>query len=162
MHQRDQRMGRLQFLGRIRQHAERETVDHDRPALRHVGEMRLRGRARERGGMRKTLAEVEYLRPPAKLTQFGDHAAIIGIAAGRRIEVARDRKDEITFHKGASYQARAFGNSPTVTRIAEISFAGRPSLFAFTAAANWSNTQRVSHSVVVLTPLNSAMSSRFL
>ena len=71
------------------------------------------------------------------IAQFGDHAAIIGIAAGRSRKVARHRENEIAFHQsGASYQARAFGDSPTVTRIAEISFGSRPSLPAFTAAAN--------------------------
>src|SRR5689334_13245124 len=113
--------------------------------------------------MGKPFAQIQHLRPPAELSQFRDHAFVVSIAAGRSVEIARHRKYEVAFHQsGASYQARAFGDSPTVTRIAVISFGARPSLFAFTAAANWSKTQRVSHSVVVLTPLNAAMSSRFL
>src|SRR4029079_18204672 len=163
MNHRDQRMGFAERFRLLWHHAEGEPVDHDGAALRHVGELRLRGRARQRTWMRESFAQVQDLRPPTQFAQFRNHALVVSIAAGRRVEVARHRENEVAFHQsGASYQARALGDSPTVTRIAVISFGARPSLFAFTAAANWSNTQRVSHSVVVLTPLNSAISSRFL
>ncbi len=97
----------------------------------------LRGRARQRIRTREAFAEIDDLRPPAKLAQLRDHALVVGIAAGRGIEIARHREDEIAFHQsGASYQARALGDSPTVTRRPEISRGARPSLSAFTAAAN--------------------------
>src|SRR5205085_10723884 len=150
-------------FGFLWHHAERQTVDHDRAAFRHIMQMRVRGRPCQRRGPRKALAEIEHLRPPAEFAQLRNHTLVISITAGRGVEVARRGKDQIALHQsGASYQARAFGDSPTVTRIAEISRGARPSLPAFTASANWSNTQRVSHSVVVLTPLNCGMSSRFL
>src|SRR4029077_4584858 len=135
-------------------------VDHDRTALRHVMELRVGSSTRQRGRARKAFAQVQHLRAPAEPAQLRDHALVIGIAAGRSVEIARHRKHDIAFHQSrASYQARAFGDSPTVTRIAAMSRGLRPSLPALTASANWSNTQRVSHSVVVLTPLNCAMSS---
>src|SRR5215208_2975386 len=163
VNQRDQRMRLTQGFGLIRHHTEREPVDHDRTSLRHIGQVRPRGCPDQRGWIWKTLAQIEQFGTPTEFAQFRDHALVISITAGRSIEIARHRENEVAFHQsGASYHARALGDSPTVTRIAAISFGERPSLLAFTAAANWSNTHRVSHSVVVLTPLNSAMSSRFL
>src|SRR3954452_16597307 len=163
MHHRDQRMALAQRFRLIGHHAECEPVDHDGTAFRHVVQLRLRGCARQLARMRKAFAKIDNLRTPAEFAQFRDHALVIGVAAGRSIEIARYCENEIAFHQsGASYQARAFGDSPTVTRNAETSGGVRPSLFAVTAAANCSNTQCVSHSVVVLTPLNSGMSSRFL
>ena len=65
----------------------------------------------------------------------------------------RDREDEIALHhKGASYQARAFGDLPTVTRIAEISRGVAAELACLHGGGERSNTQRVRHSVVVLRP----------
>src|SRR2546423_14779788 len=156
-------MGDAERLRGLRQHPKRQPIDHDRTAFRDIMKMRIRSGTGQRGGPRKSLAEIQHFGPPAKFAQLRDHALVVSIAAGRSLEIAGHRKDHVAFHhKSASYQPRALGDSPTVTRIAEISRGARPNLPAFTASANWSNTQRVSHSVVVLTPLNCAISSRFL
>ena len=137
MHQCDQRMSDAQRLRRLGQHTKCQPIDHDRAAFRHIPKVRVRGGACQRGRVRKSLTEIEDFRPPAKFAQFGDHTPIIGIAAGRSVEIARHRENEIALHhKGASYHARAFGDSATVTRNAKISRGARPSLSPFSAAAN--------------------------
>src|SRR5262249_47492680 len=112
-------------------------------------------------GTRKLAAHVHHVGMPAEARKLGDHAAVVGVAAGRRIESTRDGEHEAPLHhNGASYQARADGDSPMVMRSAAISRPSRPSLPPRTASASPSNTWRVRNSVVVLTFLNAATSSR--
>ena len=134
VHQRDQRMGvaRLAAASGITPKAS-PSITIGRPFGTSGKASRRRPPASARSGAGKPSPRLRHFGPPAERAQFRDHAPVIDIAAGRRIEVARDREDEVAFHhKGASYQARAFGDSPTVTRSAGISRGSRPSLPAFT------------------------------
>src|SRR5262249_4876394 len=93
------------------------------------------------------------------LPQSGNHAAVILVAPGRLIEAPRHRKSYCR-HNAPSYDARAVGDSATVTLMAPISRPLRPSSPFFTAAASSSKMCLVRNSVVVLTDLNTGISSR--
>src|SRR5262245_19772756 len=110
--------------------------------------------------MRKTIAKVDHLRPPTQRRKLCDDAPIIPVAAGWCGEVARYREERVSYHRDASYQARATGDSATVTRIDLSALPSRPSLPARAAAARWSKRCLVKNSVVVLMPLNCGSSSR--
>src|SRR6185503_4764109 len=69
-------------------------------------------------------------------------------------------KHHLLHRNGASYQARALGDSATVTRIDDSSLPGRPRPPERAASANRSWTYLVRNSVVVFTPLNWGRSSR--
>ena len=128
MHQRDESMGCAQCLGGIRQHAEGKAVDHDRRADRQRCQSRPGGRAGIRRGKWKSVAEVDHRGPPAKRRKPFDDAAVIDVAAGRGRKLARHGEHDLPHHNGASYQARATGDSATVTRIDLSSRPSRPSL----------------------------------
>src|SRR4051794_2425824 len=128
MHEREQRMIFCEFRGYLRENAESKTVDDNRATRRGRHEPRSCGGALRSCRMRKTLAEIDDIDHPTQLLDFRDHPAIVGIAAGRRGKVARHRKRNAPHHKGASYQARATGDSEIVTRIAFSSRPSRPSL----------------------------------
>src|SRR5262249_19410801 len=160
MHQRNQGVARAHRLRGVRQRAKGEAVDHERTAM---GQRRYsRAGARARLGRRagKTIAKVDDLRAPAERRKLRDDPPIVGVAAGGSAEVARYREEDLLYHSGASYQARAVGDSATVTRIDASSRPSRPSLPARAAAAKCSNRCRVKNSVVVLMPLNCGSSSR--
>ena len=86
MYQRDQRMDDAEGFGFLWHHAERQTVDHDRAAFWHIMQMRVCDGACEGGRSRKSFAQIEHLRPPAEFAQLRNHALVVSIAAGRRIE----------------------------------------------------------------------------
>src|SRR5215211_1080228 len=151
----------MQPRGRVGHHAERKPVDHDAQAMRCGYEPGVRTSVGDRTWTGKFAAEIENPRLPAEPLELGDHAPIVDIASGRRGKVSRNGENEVTHHhNGASYHARADGDSPMVTRIALISRPSRPSLPARTASASRSYTYLVRNSVVVLTPLNCGSSSR--
>src|SRR5712691_7524861 len=161
MHQRDRLVAETQRSGGLGKHAERKPVDHDDPSVRHGREPRPRCVKACRARAGEFIAEIENVRMPAQAAELGDHAPVVGVTSGRRVEVAWNRKDKASaHHTGASYHARADGDSAIVTRIAAISRPSRPSLPARTCSAIWSNTCRVRNSVVVLRSLKSGNSSR--
>src|SRR4051812_27805295 len=100
--------------------------------------------------MRKTVPEIQDLDVPAKRREFRNDAAVIGTPAGRCRKITRDRKHNRLHHNGASYQARAVGDSDTVTRMALSSRPSRPSALLRAASASSLNTNLVRNSVVVL------------
>ena len=160
VHQGDHPVGALHGLRRIRQHAERQPIDHDRRPGRQGGEARRGGGVSPCGRAGKAVAESQHTRVPAAVRQFGDDPPIVGIAAGRRGKVARHREHQFS-HNGASYQARATGDSETVTRTEWRSLPSRPSLPERAACASRSYRYLVRNSVVVLVPRNCGRSSRF-
>ena len=102
MHQGEQEMFLAQFFRGLGQHAQRQPVDDDRTVLRHAGKLvagrSLGGRVRAR----KAVAQPDDVDLPAELLQFRDHAAVVGIASGRRVEIAGHRKRDALHHNGAS------------------------------------------------------------
>src|ERR687893_703108 len=140
-------MGVAQSFRRGRHHTEREAVDDDRSPDRQAGKRKARLPVSLRSGVRKPFAEIEHVDVPAETTQLGDDPRVIRIAAGRSVEAPRNREgDGRRHHTGASYQARAEGDSPIVTRTDAISRPLRPSSFARTASATLSNTCLVKNS----------------
>src|SRR4051794_29795107 len=160
MYQRDELMCLMESLGRIRESAESEAVDHHRMVSRQRGQARAGGNLFRGAWMRKAVAEIQDLDVPAKRRELRNDAPVIGIATGRCGEIARHRKHHRLHHNGASYHARAVGDSETVTRMALSSRPSRPSASPRAASASMSNTYRVRNSVVVLVPLNCGRSSR--
>ncbi len=138
MHQSDQPMGRTQALSGLRQNAKCKPVDHDRHRGIERRKRRPGLRPYRRARARKLLAQRECARVPAERAKLGDDAPVVDIAAGRGFEVARHREHDLLHHNGASYQARAVGDSATVTRIAASSRPERPSAPVRAAAASWS------------------------
>src|SRR6516162_11336217 len=117
MHQRDQWMARTQRLGGLRQHTEGEAVDHDGMTGRQRRKSCAGGGAGIGRGIRKSVPEIDDLDAPSERRKLGDDPPVIGIAAGWGRKVARHREGGLPYHNGASYQARASGDSATVTRI---------------------------------------------
>src|SRR5205085_9230293 len=95
-----------------------QSIDDDARAARQRGQPRTGSLPYRPARARKTFAEVEHARAPAERGKFCDDATIITVAAGRRVDVAGNREHDLLHHSGASYQARADGDSATVTRIA--------------------------------------------
>src|SRR5580704_2109686 len=157
MHEGNDWMGCTQDCGGLREDAVGQPIDDNRPAGRHPLQAHQRLADRRIVRTRKALAEVDNIDVAAEPPQFRDHAPVIGVAAGRLVETAGHRKGE-RYHSVASYQARAEGDSATVTRIVEMSRPSRPSPPLFTAAARPSKTCRVRNSVVVLADRNCGMS----
>ena len=135
MHKRDQLVARTQRRGGLRQYPEGEAVDHDRTTRRQRRKSCTGRGAGIGGGMRKSVAKVDDLDAPIALRKLRDDAAVVGIAAGRGRKVARHGEGGLPYHNGASYQARASGDSATVTRIDLSSRPARPSLPARAAPA---------------------------
>ena len=153
MHQRDQRIACAQARAPPPATPKAQAIDNDRATAR-ISRALPRDVLRSGARPRKTVAEPRR-RPASRALQFRDDAPIIGVAAGRRREIARHREGEPLHHNGASYQARATCDSEMVTRIALSSRPSRPSLPARAASASWSKMCLVRNSVVVLAPLNS-------
>src|SRR5262249_27377089 len=150
MHQREQWMARAQRRGDLRQHPEGEAVDHDRMTGRQRRKS-CAGRGAGIGrGIRKSVAKVDDLDAPTERRELRDDPRVIGIAASWGRKVARPREGGLPHHSAASYQARASGDSATVTRIDLSSRPSRPSLPARAATASWSKRCLVKNSVVVL------------
>ena len=135
MHERDQLMGCTQHLRGFRQYAEGKTVDHDRAVLGQAGKLRTGVGAGSGAGPGKSIAEIDDLRLPTEPRKLGDDPPVIGVAAGGGCKIAGDRKHHRFYHRGASYQARATGDSATATRTDLSARPSRPSLPARPAAA---------------------------
>src|SRR5262249_46985942 len=160
MHQRNQRMVRAQRLRGTGQNPEGEAIDHDWTPGRECRQARTGRGARLRRGIRETVAKLDHTGSPTKRRKLRDDATIIGVAPGRGGKVAWHRKEGLLYHNEASYQARATGDSATVTLIDLSSRPSRPSLPARAAAAKCSKRCLVKNSLVVLIPLNCGNSSR--
>ena len=153
MHQRQHWIATSKLRRRFGQDAKRQAIDDDGTAGRDRQQLRLRGHARRFAGPRKTFAEVEQVDLPAEIAEFGNHAPVIGVAAGRGRKIARHGERETPHHKSASYQARATCDSESVTRIALSSRPSRPNSPARAPLASWSKICLVRNSVVVLRAL---------
>ena len=162
MHQRDQPMLRAR-APRPPPAARRRRVRRSRSAAlgRQRGQPRAGGRAPPRSGAGKPSPRSSTSTCQPSCGKLRDDAPVIGVAAGRCREIAGHREHDLLHHNGASYQARADGDSATVTRIAAslASRRGRARRRARPRRAA-SNTYLVRNSVVVLTPLNCGRSSR--
>ncbi len=92
-------------------------------------ESQPRSCGRARGIIRRgeAVAEVEQIDLPAEIAEFGNHAPVVGVTAGRGRKIAGHGECETLHHKFASYQARATCDSEMVTRIALSSRPSRPS-----------------------------------
>src|SRR5204863_6301556 len=120
-------------------HPKGQPIHDDGRAMRHRCQELRGARAGLIAGTRKTRPDIEDVDRPTEGAKFQNDHAVIGIATCGRRKVARNGKcdafDLAFHHKDASYQARAFGDSPTVTRMALSSGALRPSLPARAASA---------------------------
>ena len=149
-----------QHLRHFGKSSKRKAVD-DNEALPGKRRKLRRGEgARCRRGPRKVAAQVDETNLPAEVGKLRDHPAVVAVAAGRSRKVARYGDGHLAYHNGASYQARASGDSAMVTRIAASSRPSRPSRPARAASASRSKTYLVRNSVVVFTPANCGSSSR--
>ena len=99
MHQRNQRCAPRDRLRFLRQRAERQSVDHDRHALRNGLQPRQRNRALLGAGARKSVAQRHDIHLPAEHPQFRDDAPVVAVTAGRRREIARHRKRDAIHHR---------------------------------------------------------------
>ena len=158
MHQRDQRMGRRSKLP-PRPASRRRPARRSRSA-RPFGtsaSCALAAARVRRVRMREAFAEIEHLAAASRA-----RAAPRSCACHRhsRRSAYRDRPAPRRRSRLSPQAAPRTRRAHSATRrrsrgSPKSRAASRPSLPAFTAAANWSNTQRVRNSVVVLTPLNS-------
>ena len=83
--------------------ARRRRARRPRSAVfRHRGELVARRRLGLGARPRKAVAETDHVDLPAEPLQFGDDAAVIGVAAGRRRKIARHRERDASHHNGAS------------------------------------------------------------
>src|SRR5450631_253627 len=160
MHQRQQRIAAGKLSRGLRQYAERQAIDHDGTAGRHRKQPRSCGRAGGATRRGETATEVEQIDLPAEIAEFGNHAPVVGVTAGRGRKIAGHGECETFHHKFASYQARATWDSEMVTRIALSSRPSRPSSPARALLARLSKICLVRNSVVVLLPVKSGTSSR--
>src|SRR5436190_2534793 len=160
MHQRDQAVAFPQKRGSLGKDTKREPIDNDRTLPGEPCKL-LRGfGTRKLCGPRKPAAEIDDVNLPANRCKLRDDTAVVTKTAGRCGKVARDGDDRFPHHNGASYEARANGDSAMVTRSAASSRPSRPNLPARAASATRSKMCRVKTSVVVLTPWNCGSSSR--
>ena len=94
--------------GGFRQNAERQAIDNDAAASGHREQPRSARLARvASSGQGKAFAEIDEIDLPTEMAEFGNHAPVIGVAAGRGRKIARHGERETLHHKSASYQARA-------------------------------------------------------
>ena len=126
VNQRHQFVRLVQRFGGLAHHAERQSVDDEEAAGRRRGKLAMRLRKLRARGARKARTEIEDLDLPSGLRQLRDDTPVIDVTAGRGRQVARHREYHLLHRSGASYQARALGDSATVTRIDDSSPPGRP------------------------------------
>src|SRR5262249_7709569 len=111
--QRHDRPRGMQPCGDFRQGSEGETVDDDRMSGSGRLQARLGIRLLRGGRAGKAIAQADDIDIPIELFQFGDDAAVVGIAAGSGRDVAWYRPGYAPGHSAASYQARATCDSET-------------------------------------------------
>src|SRR5215510_1283661 len=102
MDERDQHMTARCRASFSWQRAERKAVDDERHLGWHSQQALARPRALVRAGLRETGTQIDHIDLPATRPQRLDQVPRIGIAAGRRCEIARNGKRDATYHKGAS------------------------------------------------------------
>src|SRR5262245_22190653 len=128
-------MAHTQRLGGLRQYADGVAVDPN-GVTRRQRRKSCAGRGASIGrGISKSVAKLDDLDAPTDCRELRDDPPVIGIVAGWDRKVARHREGGLPYHNAASYQARASGDSATVTRIDLSSRPSRPSLPARAAPA---------------------------
>ena len=130
MHQRDQRVASRAAPGRLpaARRSARPSTTIGRPGRQRSQSRHRRRRGCRRVGRGKPSPRSSTSACQPSRPQLGDHAPVIGIAAGWCRKIARDREHGRLHHNGASYQARATGDSAIVTRMEASSRPSRPSL----------------------------------
>src|SRR6476659_3660315 len=107
MHQRQHWIATSKLRRSLGQDAKRQAIDDDGTTGRDLQYFYQRGHARRFAGPRKTIAEAEQVGLPAEIAEFGNHAPVIGVAAGRGRKPSRHGEHETLHHRSASYQALA-------------------------------------------------------
>src|SRR6516165_3186187 len=153
-------MSAAEHLRCVRKNPEGKAINHNGRMAWQAEEPLGGGGTRCLRGVRKRVADIKHACLPAECRKLRNDAPVVDISAGGGLKIAWNGEYGLLHHSVASYQARASGDSATVTRIALSSRPSRPRLPRRALSATSSKMYRVRNSVVVLTPLNASRSSR--